>query len=851
MRVVFLSLILLLAGCFGPTAPEEDLAAAKAAVGKGDNDQAVIFYKNALLKNPSLLEASYDLGALYITQGDLLEAGRFLEDARVSGFSADLVFPLLAAVYFQQNKMPELAELIKEKQDSANSESLDLQLALYDVLLLSRSNKIEEGLSKFEVLGEPAQNCELCLFTLATLQSYSSPSSALATLNELLLNYPNNAQAYLLRGQLYFALQNPRQALENFIQFQVLQPKAGYVQFLLAVTAMQMKEYAKAGDYVDRLLSSNPQQPLVNHLKALLAFEQEDYSSAWRYAEKSIDRGLKSPVNYLMAGVGAYKEQKIEIAYKHLLKAADYYPGNAQIQKMLMSIQLKFGNFEEARQTYLQQDVRNIQDVLLGNSFTYQLIQQGLLPEADSVLSYLENTPVTQPAIRLQMQALRSQIDPAKDSALAKLEDQSTDKKPVARLVNIMLLLESKDLAQAEQAAQVWLAEAPDNVDALNISAYVFQQSAQPEQANTLYERALLIDPRNIPSLFFQAQQAILQSDNEQANAFYQQILQINPQNLAALQGILGSTFSTQQSPIWERILGGLALPELSDDQVVALADAMFQWQSYAQLDMLLSRVKPRAQWSDTVWMIWLKNSFFVRGATHFQADFAVFFQRNTLKDHVLFALSILEKQGQVQLQLQLLNDLPEQLKGTTELQLVKAIALLELQQNQEADDILRMLDKQENIPFAIWYAKGRLMENRGDLNLEANYLQIYYNNTPDFSSVTQLATVLNKANRTDDLLTLAQSYVSNYPYDYSSRLALAMKLVPEHPTIALDMLQGDHIDWLVHRSWRLSNNMAWLYLQQDLPNKALVFSSNAIALNPQDEQVNATHKRVLDALSF
>ena len=850
MRVVFLSLILLLAGCLGPTTPEENLAAAKAAVDKGDNDQAVIFYKNALLKNPSLLEASYDLGTLYITQGDSPEAERFLEDARVGGFSVDLVFPALAGVYFQQNKMPELAELIKEKQDSANSESLALQLALYEVLLLSRSNQIEEGLTKFEALGEPAQKCELCLFTLATLQSYRSPSSALATLNELLLNYPNNAQAYLLRGQLYFALQNPRQALENFTQFQMLQPKAGYVQFLLAVTAMQMKEYAKAADYVDRLLSSNPQQPLVNHLKALLAFEQEDYASAWRYAEKSIDRGLKSPVNYLMAGVGAYKEQKIEIAYKHLLKAADYYPGNAQIQQLLMSIHLKFGNFEEARQTYLQHDVRSIQDVLLGNSFTYQLIQQGLLPEADSVLSYLENTPITQPAIRLQMQALRSQLDPTKDSVLAKLDEQSTDTKAIAPLVNIMLLLESKDLESAQQAAQAWLAEAPDNVDALNILAYVFQQSAQPEQANTLYERALIIDPRNIPSLFFQAQQATMQSDNEQANAVYQKILQINPQNLAALQGILSATFITQQAPKWESILNGLSLSELSDAQLVALADAMFQWQSYTQLDILLSNLKPRTQWSDTVWMVWLKNRFFVRGAKHFPEDVKVFFQHNTLKDHVLFALSILEKQGQAQLQLQLLNGLPEPLQGTTELQLVKAIALLELQQDQDVDNLLAILENEENIPSAIWYVKGRLMETRGDLNLAANYLQTYYNTTPNFTSVTHLATVLNKANRSEDLLTLAQSYVSNYPYDHSSRLALALKLVPEHPTIALGMLQGEHVDWLVRRSWQLSNNMAWLYLQQDLPNKALVYSSNAIALNPQNQQVQATHNRVLNALN-
>jgi hypothetical protein len=46
-----------------------------------------------------------------------------------------------------------------------------------------------------------------------------------------------------------------------------------------------------------------------------------------------------------------------------------------------------------------------------------------------------------------------------------------------------------------------------------------------------------------------------------------------------------------------------------------------------------------------------------------------------------------------------------------------------------------------------------------------------------------------------------------------------------------------------------MSNNVAWLYLQQGLAQEALPYASNALALNPDDEQVKATHARVLQAL--
>ena len=147
------------------------------------------------------------------------------------------------------------------------------------------------------------------------------------------------------------------------------------------------------------------------------------------------------------------------------------------------------------------------------------------------------------------------------------------------------------------------------------------------------------------------------------------------------------------------------------------------------------------------------------------------------------------------------------------------------------------------------WYVQGRLQESNGNLVQAASYLTAYHKASPGFTSVTHLADVLLKGGRTADLLALVQRYIEEHPTDDTARLALALKLAPQHPEVALDMLQNDRADWLVLRSWELSYNVAWLYMQQGSPDDALRYSANAVALKPDNDQLESLHNKVLLAL--
>ena len=855
MSRFFIIIVFLLTGCSGPNTPEEYIEEARIASSNAQYTKAILFYKNALKENPSLIEARFELGSVYYFLGDLSSAENNLQTAYNAKFSKKLTVPLLATTFFQQNDLVELEQLLNEQESLEASSDFKLQIALNKALLLSRRGQVEQAQKALyelsETFGSSAQQCELCLLTQAILQSHNSPSDALMTLNKLILTYPKNAQATLLRGQLYFALRNPNEAMKNFKLFQALQPRAGYVQLLIAVTALQMKDKKNATKYVDNLLAANPTQPLVNHLKALLVFDKKNYKAAQMHAEQSINRGLKSPANYLIAGVSAYHQESMEIAYGHLRKAVVSYPENQQLQRLIMFIQLKFGYLDKASDSYLKQDQRSVKDVLFGNLMAYQFMQKGQFDEAGSVISYLESTPISQPAIRLQTQALKNQLKLKEIIPLTEITSQSKSKQlentnAEEKLIRLMLLIESNEIIKAQNEAEQWLAKEPNNSDALNILAYIFQQLAQPEKAKPLFEQALTINPQNTPSLFFLAQQAQLQDNVRQARLYYQTILQINPKNLSALRSLLQLTFNNQQEPNWDEILQLLDLTIISDDQIVAIVDTMFRWKNYQGIDTFLANTKSQSQWSDLVWMVWLKNSLYLEGTNKFQGNFNKFFQKNALQGHVLFALSVIENQQQYPLMLKLIDALPEPLQNTEAIQMQKAFALIELKRFDDVENILSRFEQSQNFHAIKWYMKGRLMENRGDLAQAANYLTTYYQALPSFHSVNSLANVLIKENRHSDVVSLAKEYLKNFPNDSSACLSLALKLAPTHPKFALTLFKSEHVQWLIKQNWKLSNNVAWLYFSQNDPENAVKYSTNALALNSDSNHIRVVHANIL-----
>ena len=392
----------------------------------------------------------------------------------------------------------------------------------------------------------------------------------------------------------------------------------------------------------------------------------------------------------------------------------------------------------------------------------------------------------------------------------------------------------------------------------LELKAQLRKQGITPgkisKKAKPLFEKALTINPLNTPSLFFMAQQALLKFNVKQARFYYQAILKINQKNLSALRSILQLTFEDIQEPNWDDFLSIIELSDVTDDQIVAIVDTMFRWKNYQGIEDFLATIKPQAQWSDLVWMVWLKNNYFLSQINleqekvneHFLKNYEIFNRENKLPEHVMFALSILEQNNQFDLVLTLIEKQPTSIRYSNAAQLTKASAFIALNQDKAAEEVLISLSKKKQVlSGAQWYVWGRIMEYRNDLDQAANYYTAYHKSSPGFISVTRLAKVLLKTNRTDELAFLSKEYITKHPADSSARISLAFKLASSHSELALKFLKTEHVHWLVMKNWTLSNNMAALYLMQNDAVNALTYSANALVLNPNNTSVKQLHEKI------
>lgn len=842
-------------------------------------EEALLHYKNALQQNPDYTRARLSLGRVYLAQGDLDAAADTLERAEqsVSDVSQRAMLQrLLAITYYYQRDDLALQHVI----DSAPvAGGFVADLALYEILIRLRNGDPTGAELAFGQIGpdasDNAHGAALFLYTRAQLESIKDPAQALATLDELLSPQWQSlgkereearivqAYGYLLRGQLHSALRNPRAAMEDFEAFESRQPKAPIVKLLLAATALQLRDLDRAEGHLDTLLLNSPGQPLAAMLKAIIAFEKKDCPKARQYAESSINNGLRAPANSVIAGVCAYHEGLFATAYRHVKKALGSYPDNSDLLRLKMVLDYKFGYLEEASEIYLSRNLDSMRNVLLGNAMAYQLLAAGDEGQARRLLTRLQRESAASPVAAVQFQAIARQLE--SDDVLSAVADDAVSPTEDERLLQNLMLIQAGDLEGAYDSVEQWRASVPENVDALNLLAYLSQKKGDVATARALFDQALSTQPDNVPSFLFTAQQAMATGDYPEARAAFDAVLRINPRHLVALQGILELSFEHVEPPDWVALLEAVDLQSVSDDHWVAIAHAVFKWQQPRVLDDLLFSREPRSNWSPMLWMLWLKTRYAVDGVDDFLPNVGVYLDHNAALSHVLYALSILQTHGKYQETLTLIDKLADELRHSQAIQAQRVIAFIETGAHDEARRLLETLEGPDAVaaPTAdgterqtgnvatgsLWYAKGRLKEIEGDLAQATSYFTAYHDVSPSFHSVTRLARVLIRAERVDEAVDLAYSYRAAHPSDYAASLSLGLSLAAVRPKDALGLLDANAVRGLVLRDARLSNNLALLHASQGDYLSALRHSSNALSLDASDTRIRLLHARILIAL--
>lgn len=855
-RMLGALMALLLSACSVEHTAQENLAMGMDALEKNQHESAILYFKNALQQSPDLAQARLALGRVYADSGDLKQAVPLFETVYEQGALPAAVIPMLADAYYQQQDAAALSRLIDEHLPAPGAgeraeSDWQATLALYDVLLLLRDGRVEDASDAFEQLeNQPDTNRDaaLRLYTQAQLHSRLSPADALMTLEDLLSRHPDYANGYLLQGQLLFTLRDFEQALQYFSTFEDLRPRDASVQFLLAITALQLKDTERAEKHVDILLLNSPSQPLANSLKATIAFEKGQYAVAREHAEKAMGNGLRTPSNKLIAGLSAFHNGQFESAYRYLQGVSSDYSDNEQLQRLLTFLNFKFGYIKAAGDGYLSDEVGSTKDIVFGNLLAYQLAQSGHPGQSLQILQHIKGkgTEGGRPVLVLQP----DEVGLVEEAVTASALEHTANFTAKERLMQVLVLLESGDVESASTLAGHWRQEDPSSLDALNVSAYVAHQRGNLAHARQYYDAALSISPDNVPSLLFNAQLALNTGDINAAEVDLKRVLQTSPNHLTAFRLLLKITFKRDNTPDWEHILTISPLDSMSDDHLVALSDAMLKWQAYVELDQLVFARTEQSNWSDMQWMLWLQNRYFLDDKSTFLNHAGEAIARVETVSQALFILSVAERHRDYALMLEMIEQLPPSMLDNDLIKLQKALALVEVGQFEGINPLLNSVSDEVLNSATVWFVKGRMSSHEGDLVQALSYYRAYYEAAPSFHSVSHLADTLLDANRLADAVALAHDYITSHPFDETAHVSLGLKLATTHPADALAILSRDALHWLIWRNAKLSNNIALLFMSQHEYTDALRYSQRALALQPESNQIRINHARVLTVLN-
>ncbi|MBO9490498.1 PEP-CTERM system TPR-repeat protein PrsT [Endozoicomonas sp. G2_1] len=531
------TVLLFLVAC-GDKSADEFLAEGQKAAASKDYQQAIVHFKNAVVKAPQNVKIREILGNTYLYQGSYVSAEKELSRALELGSSSPQLAMELAYAYAKTGDLVGLDELI------AQSGSLPDEYYSSILFFAGLAAFTDKDLSKAEDFFN--QSISIGQTTVTPLsQAYLSFikqdfSRALAQVNEANIDGILSYESLLLKGNTLFALEDYLAATEAYQTRYKAVPKDHSVLYLIANSLIHNEQYEQAEKNVDLLLSVSESSPLANQYKSQLMFQRKDYREAINYAEKSLSSGIELHVPRIVAGISAYNLGEYESAYNYLVKMKDLLPSDHIVKRLIAELQWRLGYEADAVNTYQQlAEVGNVDSSML-IAVSQELIKKGKQDTGKNLLdaAILLNS---EDFSDLQQQAL-TKFSLDEIEAGIKLLEQSLALNPSAIEVETQLAnayLSNTQITKAQNIANKWEQEEQYRIKGLLFSARIQQTLEQHDNAKKILTQVLKESPNNVLAMYLLAVYANAEENFRQAFEYYSKIISANPNFSPGMKAIL------------------------------------------------------------------------------------------------------------------------------------------------------------------------------------------------------------------------------------------------------------------------------------------------------------------------
>jgi len=292
-----------------------------------DNDQETIAIAlKALLRLDPSLEVYQDSATIMLSRGTFADAQKTAL-AGLDKFPGDsLLTLLLSAAYSETGQTAKAIELL-EKHLAGNATDKEAIQEL--IRLYIDSGQEAKASALFLRLPETDMSVEAELFRAGVLGTVGRNAEALAILNKLLKNNPDDAELWLELAYLHERENKPEEAIAAYRKAAEILPGNIELQFRLVTLYLDVGEYAKALATARDGRKRSPEQKEFWGLEAFALIKQEKLKDAEAVMRESLKQHPDDPD--LLFGLGSIldeagkKDEAMQIMERILTISPNHY----------------------------------------------------------------------------------------------------------------------------------------------------------------------------------------------------------------------------------------------------------------------------------------------------------------------------------------------------------------------------------------------------------------------------------------------------------------------------------------------------------------------------------------------
>ncbi|HET7588165.1 MAG TPA: XrtA/PEP-CTERM system TPR-repeat protein PrsT [Gammaproteobacteria bacterium] len=535
--VAVLALGAALAGC--NKSEQAMLAQARQNAASGEYRTALIHMKNLLKDHPQNGQAWLMLGRASLMLGSPADAETELRKAEKYGVPAGEVAVPLARALLAQGKGEELLTDIKPGTVRNTADRAELLVVRGDAYLAS--DKAGQAEKSYQAALRIAPDTADATVGLAKVSMVKGDTAhAKEILQRVKEQYPDNPRAWLVTARMAMAANQYASAEDALRQAlkgddgDLLPQDVFMARATLADAEIRQGHLTDALKELKPLNDAAPDQPYANYLRALVAYKMNDYATAESRLQRVLRVAPSSVSAQLLLGAVSYAQGRYGQAEMHLSNVIGINPSDKKARKLLALTLYKGGQAEQA--------LKVVRPVVGDRYSDAQLLAMMSKAGDDPESDVIPTGPQPKNAAESLQFARRYILSGKNESAVALLEktpgtDQARTDFARERLL-IVALLRQGETGKAVEEARALVKAHPDAAAPQVLLGGALSSAGDSKGAREHLERALELDPSDKLANMSLAELALQDDQYQDAEDYYSKVLDRHPDYVRAMLGM-------------------------------------------------------------------------------------------------------------------------------------------------------------------------------------------------------------------------------------------------------------------------------------------------------------------------